>query len=76
VRAYVVLAIPVAPEDSVAPMRAEADEVIVLETPPWFLAIGEAYEDFGQTSDEEVVALLEQAAAAGSGLAAELPGRV
>jgi putative phosphoribosyl transferase len=42
-------------------LEGEADEVVVLETPPWFMAIGHFYVDFSPTSDEEVVALLEQA---------------
>ncbi|MEX1172358.1 MAG: phosphoribosyltransferase [Chloroflexota bacterium] len=66
----VVLAVPVAPEDNVAMMRGVADEVVALQTPTWFLSIGEHYEDFRQTSDDEVVALLEQSATAKSGLAA------
>jgi uncharacterized protein (TIGR00369 family) len=47
-------------------LRGDADEVICLEMPERFLAIGEWYEDFAQTSDEEVVALL-RAARAGPG---------
>src|SRR5262249_5062786 len=43
--------------------RGDADEVICLEMPGRFLAIGEWYEDFAQTSDEEVVALLRTARA-------------
>ena len=56
----VVLAVPVAPLESVATLRKEADEVVCLETPAWFPAVGAFYEDFSQTSDGEVVALLEQ----------------
>jgi predicted phosphoribosyltransferase len=58
----VTLAVPVAPADSQAVMCDVADEVVVLATPPWFFAIGDFYEDFAQTSDEEVIALLEAAA--------------
>jgi putative phosphoribosyl transferase len=70
----VILAVPVAPEDSVAAMRGVADEVVVVDTPPRFFAIGDFYEDFAQTSDEEVVSLLERAAtrSEGSGV---VPGR-
>jgi len=64
--ARVVLAVPVAPPAADQAMRGDADEVICLETPQRFLAIGEWYEDFAQTSDEEVVALL-RAARAGDG---------
>ncbi|MBV1851234.1 phosphoribosyltransferase [Catellatospora tritici] len=57
--ARVVLAVPVASPDSVVELRRVADEVISLETPSSFFAVGEFYADFRQTSDEEVVALLE-----------------
>lgn len=58
----VVLAVPVAPPSTCADLAADADEVICLETPEHFLAIGEWYQDFSQTSDDEVVGLLRQAA--------------
>jgi predicted phosphoribosyltransferase len=51
----VVLAVPVAPRDTVARFREDADEVVVLETPWDFRAVGEWYDIFGQTTDEEVV---------------------
>jgi len=74
--ATVVLAAPVAPPGSDRTLRGDADEVICLEMPARFLAIGEWYEDFAQTSDEEVVALLRAARApAGTGVTAGLvPG--
>jgi putative phosphoribosyl transferase len=53
-----VLAVPVAPADSLMAMRKEADEVICLEVHEFFGAIGLYYEDFQQISDEEVVAIL------------------
>jgi putative phosphoribosyl transferase len=56
--AAVVLAVPVAPPSTDQALRSDADEVICLEMPDHFQAIGEWYEDFAQTSDEEVVALL------------------
>jgi uncharacterized protein (TIGR00369 family) len=61
--AVVLLAVPVAPPSADRALRGDADEVICLETPDRFLAIGEWYEDFAQTSDEEVVALLRAARA-------------
>lgn len=61
--ARVVLAVPVAPPSVHSALADDADEVICLETPEYFSAIGEWYEDFSQTSDEEVVELLRQAAA-------------
>jgi putative phosphoribosyl transferase len=57
--ARVVLAVPVAAADIAAELRAVADDVVCAETPQLFLAVGEHYSDFRQTSDEEVVALLE-----------------
>jgi putative phosphoribosyl transferase len=60
--ARVVLAVPVAPPESVATLSRDADEVVCIEMPARFLAVGEFYEDFSPTSDGEVVALLERAA--------------
>jgi predicted phosphoribosyltransferase len=53
-----VLAIPVAPTESLAAMRAEADEVVCLEDHELFGAIGYYYGDFHQISDHEVIATL------------------
>jgi putative phosphoribosyl transferase len=58
----VVLAVPVAPPSACSALATDADEVICLETPAHFLAIGEWYQDFSQTRDDEVVALLRRAA--------------
>jgi putative phosphoribosyl transferase len=62
VRAYgakrVVLAVPVAPPETTRLLAAEADDVVVLHAPPSLRSIGEWYVDFGQTPDDEVVALL------------------
>jgi predicted phosphoribosyltransferase len=57
----VVVAVPVAPPDTVVALGDQADEVISLETPSAMVAVGAAYVDFSPTSDEEVVALLEGA---------------
>lgn len=59
--ARLVVAVPVAPPETVRELQAEADEVVCLLAPRQFGAVGAFYEDFGQTSDEEVVALLAQA---------------
>ena len=48
----------VAPPDTVASLQDDADEVIALHTPQQFFAIGQFYEDFAQTPDDEVVRLL------------------
>jgi putative phosphoribosyl transferase len=58
----VVLAVPVAPSDTIESLRSEADEIVCLDTPEYFMAIGEFYEDFSQTNDDEVIELLEAAA--------------
>ncbi len=59
--ARLILAAPVAPSEAVQSLRAEADDVVCLETPSDFDAIGQFYADFRQVSDDEVVALLERA---------------
>src|SRR5512144_1245185 len=59
----VVLAVPVAPPGWEARLGADADELVCLDTPDPFFAIGQFYAQFAQTSDEEVVACLERAAA-------------
>lgn len=58
----VVLAVPVAPRAVIHGLSSVADEVVCLETPERFMAIGQWYHDFSQTSDEEVVTLLHRAA--------------
>jgi putative phosphoribosyl transferase len=55
---HLVLAVPVAPPDTVEALRAEVDEVVCLDTPAWFGAIGAFYEDFDQLSDDDVRELL------------------
>ena len=54
----VVLAVPVAPADVLAELRTVADEVVCTYIPRSFGAIGRFYEDFAQTSDEDVASLL------------------
>jgi putative phosphoribosyl transferase len=58
--ARLVLAVPVAPADTIERLRTEADEVICLMTPEPFYAVGEHYDDFRQTSDREVTTLLDE----------------
>jgi predicted phosphoribosyltransferase/dienelactone hydrolase len=57
----VVLAVPVAPQASIDVLASVADEVVCAEAPEPFLAIGQWYQDFAQTGDEEVVDLLKRA---------------
>jgi putative phosphoribosyl transferase len=60
---HVVLAAPVAPPEQVRALEHDADEVVVLSTPRRLSSIGQWYDDFGQTSDEQVAELLREAAA-------------
>lgn len=55
----VILAVPVAPPDSVERLRREADEVIAVETPEHFNAVGGFYREFGQVTDEEAMTYLD-----------------
>ncbi len=55
----IVVAVPHGAADSLTELRKEADEVIALEEPEWYGAVGAFYQEFGQTSDEEVIALLQ-----------------
>jgi putative phosphoribosyl transferase len=63
--AQIILAVPVAPPETVAELRREADEVICLLEPDDLGAIGFFYRDFDQLSDEDVVRLLEAAEQSG-----------
>jgi putative phosphoribosyl transferase len=62
-----VLAVPVAPPDTLERLRPRVDEIECLLTPAYLGAIGSFYADFRQISDDEVVALLERAAARSAG---------
>jgi putative phosphoribosyl transferase len=54
----IIIAVPVAPLDTCDRLRSEVDEVVCSMTPEQFYAIGMWYEDFAQTTDEEVCQLL------------------
>ena len=56
----IVVAVPVAAKESCDDLRAEADEVICMRMPEPFQAVGFWYDDFEQTSDEEVHELLDR----------------
>src|SRR5437773_11117156 len=60
--AKIVVAVPVAPPDTCQELAQQADETICLRTPPFFQAVGQYYEDFSQTSDDDVRELLARAA--------------
>jgi predicted phosphoribosyltransferase len=59
--AQVVVAVPVAAPETCAEFRAEVDDIVCAHTPRPFHAVGLWYEDFAQTTDGEVHALLERA---------------
>ena len=60
--AQVIVAVPVAPADTCAELQSVADKVVCAVTPQPFWGVGQWYEDFSQTSDEEVRELLRRAA--------------
>jgi putative phosphoribosyl transferase len=60
--AKIVVAVPVGPPDTCREFEDEADETICASAPEFFQAVGQYYEDFSQTSDEEVRDLLARAA--------------
>ena len=55
----IIVAVPVAPAETVARLREEADEVLTVLEPELFVSVGKWYQDFSQTTDEEVRALIE-----------------
>ncbi|ELZ02768.1 phosphoribosyltransferase [Natrialba aegyptia] len=57
--AAVILAVPVGSPNSIAELETEADDVIALETPSDFRAVGQYYRDFGQVSDEQAMSYLD-----------------
>ncbi len=61
--ARIVMAVPTAPPETCEEFRNEVDTAICATTPQPFWAVGAWYEDFSQTSDEEVRSLLEQVSA-------------
>lgn len=61
--ARVVVAVPVAPPDTLERLRALADEAVCLLAPESFMAIGQFYGDFEQVDDEEAMRLLRESAA-------------
>lgn len=58
----IVVAVPVGPPDTCKEFEEVADEVVCASSPEFFQAVGQYYEDFSQTSDEEVRDLLTKAA--------------
>jgi putative phosphoribosyl transferase len=56
----VTVAIPVGPPSTIVELEKQADKVVCLYTPEYFQAIGQFYDDFTQTTDDEVIKLLKQ----------------
>ena len=61
VPARVVVAVPTAAPSTCQEFRALADEVVCVSTPSRFVAVGQSYDDFRPTSDEEVFSLIDAA---------------
>lgn len=55
-----ICAVPVAPPDTLEKVSPYADEVVCLDAPELFYAVGQFYQSFPQVSDEEVIALLKE----------------
>ncbi len=68
--AWMVVAVPVAPQSTCQELAEKVDEVVCATTPSPFLAVGRSYWDFTQTTDEEVRDLLQTAATAAPGATA------
>lgn len=64
--ARIVVAVPVGARETCDSLRAVADDVVCVSTPSSFHAVGQWYDDFSQTSDDEVRRLLRDAAASSS----------
>ncbi|MEO2082964.1 MAG: phosphoribosyltransferase [Desulfurobacteriaceae bacterium] len=56
----IILAVPVMPADRVEEFRQIVDDLIVLHTPHFFQAVGQFYQDFSQTTDEEVIEVISR----------------
>jgi predicted phosphoribosyltransferase len=57
-----ICAVPVSSLEALEKVSLYADEMVCLEAPEWFQAVGQFYMDFPQVEDEEVIAILRQAA--------------
>jgi putative phosphoribosyl transferase len=60
--AALILAVPVAAGDTLDRLRGDVERIVCLESPDWFRSVGAHYKNFGQTSDSEVIRLLDAAA--------------
>jgi putative phosphoribosyl transferase len=64
----IVVAVPVAPYSAIERFEAIVDEVVCLLVPPFFQAVGQFYQEFTQTSDDEVIWLLQHQAGTETGM--------
>jgi putative phosphoribosyl transferase len=64
--AKIIVAVPVGAADTCRELEQEVDETVCVMAPEWFQAVGQFYEDFSQTSDDEVRELLTRAARGGT----------
>jgi len=72
--ARIVVAVPTAPRETCEAFRGHADEVVCANTPETFWSVGSWYEEFTQTTDDEVRELLDRAVREGLGVRATTPG--
>ncbi len=56
----IILAVPVMPADKVSEFQQLVDDLIVLYAPEFFNAVGQFYQNFSQTTDEEVIEIMEK----------------
>jgi putative phosphoribosyl transferase len=68
--ARLILAVPVCAPDTATRLGAVADEVVCAEAPAQFFAVGQWYQNFSQTTDDEVLDLLERGRAPAKGMRA------
>jgi putative phosphoribosyl transferase len=57
----IIVAVPVAARQTIEKLRSEVDDLVCAEVPESFHGVGQWYEDFSQTADEEIRLLLQQA---------------
>jgi len=59
--AELVLAVPVGPPETLRELQAEVDRLYCLESPAWFAAVGQFYDDFRQLDDAQVIQIMNRA---------------
>ena len=57
-----ILAVPVGPKETIEELKTQVDELVCLATPEIFYAVGQFYQEFSQTTDEEVMEILRESA--------------